>query len=484
MKPISSNLTLEEIDQRIARTAVEAAIEIGYYLKQIRDRKLYEQAGCRDVYEYARKQYGYDKSVASRHMSRNDRFSKGGNSPELAEQYAGYGKSQLQEMISMTEEQLEQVNPDMTVREMKNLKKPEKARKSPGIPEQKAVATSQRNRRDGCLPETAPEKEQKLSAYGLPELEYPPDSLIAGFGCGKYGGVLYHCFSCHMSHCQIRKEDCYCVEAPMGNPFPCRTLLFMEQEKAGPCPGDRCQFVNHELADHAAGDGSAIPCCKECDTPCTYQCDRAAAVREKEQEKKPESGVVDGSFREVERQPEDDRDEERSDRSDLELIREELEKAKDILKLMQDAFTDHDWRVRKQKLLIGALAGFVCDLESLQNQKDHVQPVLPVLRNNDQRKAWLRNYKDWGLWYRDDNIGAEYYRYEFPNGARLIAEVYQEPETKYISAYESCHLHLVGGPKPPGDGPDKWAWHERYSRYPNSETELVEFLKEVQRGQK
>ncbi len=98
MKPVD-NLTLEEIDQKITRTAVEAAIEIGYYLKQIRDRKLYEQAGCRDVFEYAQKQYGYDKSVASRHMSRNDRFSVGGNSPELAEKYRGYGKNQLQEMI-------------------------------------------------------------------------------------------------------------------------------------------------------------------------------------------------------------------------------------------------------------------------------------------------------------------------------------------------------------------------------------------------
>lgn len=83
MKP-DDNLTLEEIDQKITRTAVEAAIEIGYYLKQIRDRKLYEQAGCRDVFEYAQKQYGYDKSVASRHMSRNDRFSIGGDSPWLA----------------------------------------------------------------------------------------------------------------------------------------------------------------------------------------------------------------------------------------------------------------------------------------------------------------------------------------------------------------------------------------------------------------
>ena len=160
MKP-TENLTLEEIDQRIARTAVEAAIEIGYYLKQIRDRKLYEQAGCSDVYEYAQKQYGYDRSTTWRNMSRNDRFSVGGNSPELAERYLGYGKSQLQEMISMTDEQLGQVKPDMTVREMKDLKKkPEKAQKESEIPDQKlkipdqkVVATSQQDEENSCPPD-------------------------------------------------------------------------------------------------------------------------------------------------------------------------------------------------------------------------------------------------------------------------------------------------------------------------------------------
>ena len=226
MKPIE-NLTLEEIDQRIARTAVEAAIEIGYYLKQIRDRKLYEQAGCKDVYEYAEKHYGYDKSVASRHMSRNDRFSVGGNSPELAEKYRGYGKNQLQEMISMTDEQLGQATPDMTVREMRELKKkPEKAQKKPEVPDQKVVATSQQDEENSCPPdipgcrrqewglsaaqqkqgkkecgecwshwkqlhpEKQPkqeEKKQELSAYGLPALEYPPGSLLTGPGCGEYG---------------------------------------------------------------------------------------------------------------------------------------------------------------------------------------------------------------------------------------------------------------------------------------------------------
>lgn len=489
MKPVD-NLTLEEIDQRIARTAVEAAIEIGYYLKQIRDRKLYEQAGCSDVYEYAQMHYGYDRSTTWRNMSRNDRFSVGGNSPELAERYLGYGKSQLQEMISMTDEQLGQVKPEMTVREMKDLKKkPEKAEK------QEPVATSQQQSEEsGSLsdPEekepkplhTAPEKEQELSAYGLSALEYPPDSLIADSGCGEYGGVLYHCFLCRMNNCQIRKKDCYCVDAPMGNPFPCGTLLLMEQEQVRRAVGDHpCQFLDQDLAEHAAGNGSAVPCCKNCDTPCAYQCDRAAAVREKEEE--PEERVIDGNCHEVEDPTEDDPYEETSEKTDRELAQEVLEKENQTLKLVLDAFTENEEYARKQKILVAALAGYICDLDLQQDQEERIQPELPVLRNNDQRKEWLRNYKDWGLWYEDENIGVKYYKYDFANGARLIAEVYQEPETKHVPAYESCHLHLVGGPEPPRNGfLDKWTRHERYSRYPNSETELVEFLKEVQRGQK
>ncbi len=282
--------------------------------------------------------------------------------------------------------------------------------------------------------------------------------------------------------CQIRQKDCYCVEAPMGNPFPCRTLLLMEQEHVRCAVGDHpCQFLDHDLAEHAAGDGSAVPCCKNCDTPCAYQCDRAAAVREKEEE--PEERVIDGNCHEPEDPTEDDRYEETSEKTDRELAQGMLEKENHTLKLILDAFTENEEYARKQKILVAALAGYICDLDLQQAQEDRVQPELPVLRNNDQRKEWLRSYKDWGIWYEDENIGAKYYKYDFANGARLIAEVYQEPETKHVPAYESSHLHLVGGPEPPRNGfLDKWTRHERYSRYPNSETELVEFLKEVQRN--
>lgn len=109
-----------------------------------------------------------------------------------------------------------------------------------------------------------------------------------------------------------------------------------------------------------------------------------------------------------------------------------------------------------------------------------IQPELPDLKNNDQRKEWLRGYKNWGLWYEDENIGCRYYKYDFENGARLIAETYQIPKREYCDEYEVCYFHLVGGPEPPKDktgGYGKWQRHEKYNKHPSSETELVEFLK-------
>lgn len=120
----------------------------------------------------------------------------------------------------------------------------------------------------------------------------------------------------------------------------------------------------------------------------------------------------------------------------------------------------------------------------IENTKEPEQPPLPEMKNNDQRKEWLRNYKSWGLWYTDHHTGVRYYKYDFQNGARLIAEEY-DPEPQKSSWWvptESCYMHLVGGPEPTSkDKIPKWTYHAKYNRFPNSETELVEFLKEVQK---
>ena len=48
--------------------------------------------------------------------------------------------------------------------------------------------------------------------------------------------------------------------------------------------------------------------------------------------------------------------------------------------------------------------------KTLQYHEGEKQPGLPVLKNNEQRRAWLRKYKEWGLWYEDENIGCKYYK--------------------------------------------------------------------------
>lgn len=124
------------------------------------------------------------------------------------------------------------------------------------------------------------------------------------------------------------------------------------------------------------------------------------------------------------------------------------------------------------------------EMVSADSSEISIQPPLPVMKNNDQRKEWLRKYKEWGLWYTDEHIGARYYKYDFENGTRLIVEEY-DPEPVHNSSWvsnEPYYMHLVGGPEPErNNGIPKWTYHSKYNKYPNSETELVEFLKGVQK---
>ena len=138
--------------------------------------------------------------------------------------------------------------------------------------------------------------------------------------------------------------------------------------------------------------------------------------------------------------------------------------------------------IMQQQMVVAGLRLLQNCVESMEEPE---QPPLPEMKNNDQRKEWLRNHKAWGLWYTDPHTGARYYKYDFDNGARLIAEEY-DPEPKDENSWwvptESCYLHLVGGPEPErAGGVPKWTYHPKYNKFPNSETELVEFLKEIQK---
>lgn len=267
-------------------------IAIGYYLKYIRDKKLYEEDKYASVWEFAESNYGIKMSTASRWMAMNDKFSQGGNTPFLDDRYRDFGKSQLQEMLYLTDDQMEQAKPNMPAKEIRAIRKPEKksfeqcaAYKCNGC-----CDNCHYKDRDDCPYDrtgykvakwriehdkrTQEEHDriraegEKLSAYGTKKMVRPEGSLLDTEGCE--GG--HDCFACSME-CNIRQEGRYCREAPLGKPYPCATMNVLESLRKD--IGNKCQFVNHELAYHRSGDHEPDPCCKECKEPCGYACSRA-----------------------------------------------------------------------------------------------------------------------------------------------------------------------------------------------------------------
>jgi len=128
-------LNLEETKNILRANVVTVArsvIAIGYYLKHIRDNELFVQDGYATLPEFAREEFGLSKSTISRYMAINDRFSRGGNSPIADERYQGFGKSQLQEMLYLTDEQLVQVEPTMQVMDIREMGKQLEGGQLPG----------------------------------------------------------------------------------------------------------------------------------------------------------------------------------------------------------------------------------------------------------------------------------------------------------------------------------------------------------------
>lgn len=293
------DVSLEEAENNIhacLRDAARNVIATGHYLKVIRDKELYREAGYENVWDYAAERFGFSKSTASRYMTRNDKFSVGGNSPVLAEEFREYSKAQLQEMLSLNAEQMSAVTPDMTVREIRELRRPKEIPyfEIPGqlslsdFPELDDAETQDPEVENSAPTEAVTsttaftvsaedligEPEEKLSAYGFPKRVYPADSLLTTPGCKGDNGRGYDCFNCHLE-CEIRQEYCRCVDATCGFPFPCQMVDTGKREILEKEIGERCQFIDLNLADHAAGDGSPIPCCKDCETPCEYACENS-----------------------------------------------------------------------------------------------------------------------------------------------------------------------------------------------------------------
>ena len=220
---------------------------------------------------------------------------------------------------------------------------------------------------------------------------------------------------------------------------------------------------------NCCGYGGA-QCCNECSKDCNVRCgwlDEQQEETRKSIQKEDNQNPVIVEY----------------DRSTLKRMIKDTESA---LELMRDywmqnqplTYAKHTMQLQAYKMLLEYHENL--DEEEVE---EVIQPELPLLKNNDQRKEWLQNYQSWGLWYEDKNIGCRYYKYDFECGAKLIVAEYDNHSPHAYSPV-NAYFHLVGGPKPPQGkyGETKWVHHDEYIPASDHITGLAEFLKEIQKN--
>lgn len=489
-------------------------ITIGYYLKYIRDKKLYIQDGFESIWEFAQDTYGISKSTCSRWMHMNDKFSEGGNSPELRQEFASFGKSQLQEMLYLDDKQIEQAKPEMTAKEIREIRKPQN---------QEENLEGQMSIED--YPEMLPEEVSCFKMGGKP-YGYTWYQVVKEYLKTAYTEDSAKIKSQGKEYLVLRRPERTFFYDAQGN-----TLFEVEnarleseyswlQQKENIAPSQQsgkcihsqqyvCTLTERQKAVEGDGKNCNEKCCWNCINHgnCKYECNASANREEKKitvevvpgveaeitdikkaakaakiEEKKAEiKAIRDISIAPAQQREENEEQQETLEKTIGKWTPKEIweEKRKELNRWIEAfAGEKEPEAISKQRIVVDALEYMV---KNLQQEKQQGQPPIPKLKNNEQRKEWLNNYRSWGIWYKDEHIGVTYYRYQFGNGADLIVEEY-ENENEYTGTYTSSYFHLVGGPEPPRkNGIPKWNRNKKYNRYQNSETELIEFLKEIQR---
>lgn len=124
----------------------------------------------------------------------------------------------------------------------------------------------------------------------------------------------------------------------------------------------------------------------------------------------------------------------------------ELRISSDLLLLFKDICEENKTDASK------ALRAYIVDVVSSGSMELYVQnvrttgnsPIYKVsrgfsafgelnLRNEEERKEWLKNFRNWGVWLDVPEVSKKFYRYDLINGCAIVVEVGIE----YYDAYST-----------------------------------------------
>ena len=109
-------------DQEVDRVEL-GFVRIGYMLRYALDTDILQGSGYTSMEDFAYAKYKIDKSQASRFIGINRRFSEGGYSDRLKEQFKGYGVAKLGELLTLPDEIIEVLPEELSRSAIQAVKK-------------------------------------------------------------------------------------------------------------------------------------------------------------------------------------------------------------------------------------------------------------------------------------------------------------------------------------------------------------------------
>lgn len=515
------------------QSAVRSVIATGFYLKHIRDNELYLEAGYKNINEYAMDRFGLSASATSRYITRNTRFSRGGNSPLIDDRFKDFSKSQLQEMLGMSDEQLEQVTPDMTVREIRSMARPKEVPyiEIPGQTELKDIP--------GVMPEERAESFEVPTAelFGVEDNETAENESVVQPVAGKPisqeipVAELMEEENAEIATSQLLPEKVATSDQTEKH-YPKNLAEWAEYEEEidesynfGNLPTAKEALLKRLAmllvkrrftylfgdAEHTSvenvrrnlievqeagaldfGEGIEAAACAELiefyrDTEdlgiCTYE--RFTTQVKKCMEKEIEKRIASAD--------DADEDSQKAEENSLQPIEYDLPTLKDMIQSDEKALEQmRDYWIRDQPytyakyfMRIQALKLLMqmheqqeeCEVPEEENKPK--QPELPQLKNNDQRAAFIDAYETWTLWIDNQETGERYYRYDLSDGTSFVIKTYHsmlydckaDVAMRYKEGYGANEEYLLESGK-------------LFRDCRANRTTLIEKLKEIQKGEK
>lgn len=471
-------------------TAARSFIAIGFYLKCVRDRELFVEDGFQNVWDFAKEEYGISKSTASRYMSINDRFSEKGNSPNIREEYRAFGKSQLQEMLYLEDDQLDQVRPGDRVEDIRSLRKPKEVPyiELPGqmeievdfpdiLPdplelsdisqkqtfemnvedmlsgeEKDGIAISQQDSEEASEPELDhffDRNESIDDAYGWFRSEMVHEYLKSGY---KAPDEECEIFVLGNAHRVVKAKEVTVFHDISGTAAFDVESTRLEREY-------NYFFGNQDLADPESEEPENVP-------------EQTESAQEA-----PET-VIDGEF--VEILPE-------KELSARIILEEEKAELHNWIKVYQDEGLEMPPMVERQKIIVAALTTMVEHMEAPEPVKQE-QPELPILKNNEQRTAFIDAYETWPIWIETKETGERYYRYDLSEKVAIVVKVsWKHSWASYKESkdyeYGAEQYYLLGVKSEWRNGKSAYVEDDTRTFYEcnTNRSALVEYLKELQK---